>query len=153
MTNLVATGITIPRLTDESIDKITRLEQALRELEHEPVTTEHIIHGGMYARTICLKAGVVLVGVLIEVPTILIVNGHIEMHIGEDNIIVDGYKVIPASKRRKQCMITLSDTFLTMVLATSCSTINDVENEFTKDADSLASRLPTAENLIIITGE
>jgi hypothetical protein len=153
MSNIVTTNTTIPALTSESLAKVQAIEYALRQLDQEKVVTEHVIHGGMYARTIRLKAGLVLAGVLIELPTILIVNGDVLMYTGDDTIALQGYQVVPASKGRKQCMVTIADTDLTMVLATNAKTVHDAEEEFTKEADGLVSRLSTSENLIIITGE
>lgn len=153
MSNLVVAENRIPAMTDQALEKVRELERFVATLPQKAIETQHVIHGGMYARTILVPAGVVLTGALVNVPTVLIINGDVRVYIGDDVLDLQGHNVLAASKGRKQAFIADTDTWLTMVFATDAKTVEDAENEFTDEADRLMSRKPTAKNLIIITGE
>ena len=61
--------------TPESISAIERVTEAFLATPQLELVTEHVLHGGMYARTIRMPAGYALAGALIKIPTILIING------------------------------------------------------------------------------
>lgn len=153
MSNLVVAENRIPAMTDQALAKVYELERFVATLPQESIETQHVIHGGMYARTILVKAGVVLTGALINVPTILIINGDVRVYIGDEVLELHGHNVLAASKGRKQAFIADTDTWLTMVFATDAQTVEDAEDEFTDEAALLMSRHESAKNSIIITGE
>ena len=129
------------------------IESQVMELDQVEITTDHTIHGGIYIRTITMKKGTVLVGAEIMIPTSLIINGHLNIVIGGENIEFIGNHVISASAGRKQVITALEDSTLSMLFRTDAKTIEEAENEFTHEADRLMSRLPGAINNINITGE
>jgi hypothetical protein len=143
----------IPAMTDEAIARVRRLEAALLELPQVPIATDHVLHGGMYARTIMIPAGVVLTGALIRVPTVLILAGDATVDTGEDAVRLTGYHVLAASAHRRQAFLAHADTWLTMVFATRAATVEQAEDEFTDEAHLLLSRQLGAVNAIHITGE
>lgn len=140
----------IHAMTPDAVDRVRDLEAVLRELPQVEIETEHVLHGGMYARTICIPAGVALTGVFIRVPTVLVFDGHATLNGGEE---LAGYHVIAASANRRQAFIAHSDTRLTMIFSTDASSIEEAEDEFTNEAHLLFSRKPGATNHINITGE
>lgn len=151
MSNLAARRALLPSSPDV-VRAVHALGQADRVREQVPIRTQHVIHGGQYHRTICIPAGVRLVGALIRVPTTLTVCGHVLLTAGDgDQIELRGYHVLPASPGRKQAYLALADTWLTMAFATSAKTVAEAEVEFTAEADQLFSR--EGENETIITGE
>lgn len=152
MRGLVAAESHIPAMTPEAIGKVRELEAITRDLPQVEIATEHVLHGGMYARTIRIPAGVVLTGVFIRVPTLLVFDGIATVNAGSEHTLV-GYHVLAASAHRRQAFITHADTRLTMVFATQAKTIDEAEEEFTDEAHLLFSRKPSAENTIQITGE
>lgn len=135
------------------LEIVQRIEDKLRTLPQLTLETHHVLHGGMYARTIVIPAGAAVTGVLIEVPTTLIVNGAVTVIMGENEQYLEGYHVLPASAHRKQAFLAHRDTSLTMVFPTDAESVEDAEEEFTKDAEHLLSRSATAINHTIITGE
>lgn len=153
MSNLVVADSKIPAMSDRAIDLVRELEQFVLTLPQQQVDTHHVIHGGMYARTILVSANTVLVGALINVPTMLIINGSVRVTIGDEIVFLDGHHVLAASKHRKQAFVALEDTWLTMVFATKAQTVEEAEDEFTDEAERLMSRNPSSKNSIIITGE
>lgn len=133
--------------------KIVAFEKQLAELPQVSIETDHVIHGGMYSRTILVKAGIAISGALIKVPTVLILNGHAMVTIGDETVELAGHHVLAASAGRKQAFLAVADTWLTMVFASDATCVEAAEHEFTDDADRLMSRDPSAINTVTITGE
>lgn len=140
-------------MSQDSIDKVRVLESFSASLPQVAINTLHIIHAGMYARTILIPAGTLLTGVLVKRSTLLIVQGNVIVYIGERSIEVSGYHVLPASANRKQAFLAKTDTHLTMLFSTVAKTVAEAEEEFTDEVDSLGSRKNPLSNQIIITGE
>jgi hypothetical protein len=153
MTGLVAAEGRIRAMAPEAIDKVRQLEAITRELPQVEIATDHVLHGGMYARTICIPAGVVLTGVFIRVPTLLVFDGNATVNAGDDATTLVGYHVLAASAHRRQAFLAHGYTRLTMVFATQAKTVAEAEDEFTDEAHLLFSRKPGAVNRINITGE
>ena len=153
MSNLVVADSKIPAMSDQSINLVRQFEDFVLTLPQETVETHHVIHGGMYARTIMMPANTVLTGALVNVPTMLIINGSVRVTIGDEAVYLNGHHVFAASKHRKQAFFAVEDTWLTMVFATKAQTVEEAEDEFTDEADRLLSRSASAKNSIIITGE
>lgn len=153
MSNLVAAESRIPAMTPEAIGKVRELEAITRELPQVEIATDHVLHGGMYARTITIPAGVLLTGVFIRVPTLLVFDGNATVNAGDEPVTLVGYHVLAASAHRRQAFLAHADTRLTMVFATRAKTVAEAEDEFTDEAHLLFSRKPGAVNHINITGE
>ena len=153
MTNLVVSNNRVPAMTSKAIAKVRKLENFILQHEQFVPDTDHVIHGGMYCRTIVLPGGMVLAGALIKVPTTLIVNGKCRVYLGDKSVDLEGYHVLAASAGRKQAFVTFEETQITMIFATDAQTVEEAENQFTDDADRLMSRRDDAVNTINITGE
>lgn len=153
MSGLVAAESRIPAMTAQAIDKVRELEAITRELPQVEIATDHVLHGGMYARTICIPAGVLLTGVFIRVPTVLVFEGNATVNAGDEPVTLVGYHVLAASAHRRQAFVAHADTRLTMVFATQAKSVAEAEAEFTDEAHLLFSRKPGAVNRINITGE
>lgn len=151
-----AVADTSPRLVPmapEAIDKVRRLEANLKEMPQVAIRTEHLIHGGMYARTIRIPAGAVLTGALIKLATVLIVSGECTVFTGGDTLELRGYHVIPASAGRKQVFLAHVDTDLTMLFPSGAASVEQAEAEFTDEAHLLLSCQIADQDSITITGE
>ena len=153
MNGIVVADCRIPAMTTEAIDKVRQLEAITRELPQVEIPTDHVLHGGMYARTIRIPAGVVLTGVFIRVPTLLVFDGSATLNAGDEAVTLSGRHVIAASANRRQAFLAHEDTTLTMVFATQAKTVAEAEDEFTNESHLLFSRKPDAINRITITGE
>lgn len=154
MSQLVARNLDIKAMTPDAIGRIAAIEQELLKLPQVGIHTHHVLHAGMYSRTITIPAGIVLTGALVKRPTILVVQGDVLVSRGEeDGIRILGTAVLAASAGRKQVFITHAETTVTMVFPTSATTIEQAETEFTDDTDMLMSRRDPEHNTIIITGE
>lgn len=140
-------------LSEEAIYKVKRVEEQTRAMPQTPIRTEHVLHGGMYARTICIPAGVAITGALVKIATTLIVCGHCEFNNGDEIAEIYGYAVIPASAGRKQIFIAHEDTYLTMLFPSNAKTVEEAEAEFTDEAELLQSRNMDNADTVTITGE
>lgn len=144
-------GESIPAMTRGAISRVRALEKRLLDGTQAPIITYHLIHAGMYARTVTIPADAVITGALIKRATILILNGDATVATGEDSVRLTGYHVLPASAHRKQAFVAHADTQLTMLFPTSARDVEEAEAEFTDETDLLLSRRD--ENVINITGE
>ena len=151
MNNLITATNRIPEMTQIAIDKVCDIEEMALTMPQVDLATSHLIHGGMYARTMMIPANVMITGALIKIATVLIVHGDVTVYIGDEPLELHGYNVIPASTNRKQAFVTQSDSWLTMIFPSSAENITDAEIEFTDDAERLISR--KSVNYVTITGE
>lgn len=153
MTALAVAENRIMAMSPAAIDKARRLESKLMEFTQVVIPTDHVIHAGMYARTIRIPAGVVLTGALIKIATLLIVSGHVTVFVDGDTIELHGYRVIPACAGRKQVFLAHADTDLTMVFPSSAQSVDEAEHQFTDEAHLLFSRQNDGMDRVTITGE
>jgi hypothetical protein len=151
MLDLIATRPVIPAMSAQAIRAVRALEERVLALPQVPIETRHVLHAGMYARTICVPAGVLLTGAHITIPTLLIVSGHATLFVGAEDVELAGYAVVPASAGRKQAIYAHADTLLTMLFPTRAATVAAAEQEFTDEAGALFSR--SGANHVTITGE
>jgi hypothetical protein len=141
----------IPATTPEAMEIVNRVEAKMRSMPQIEVKTEHILHAGMYARTVRLGARVAIVSVLIKVPTVLTVNGRCKVFAGEEWREFDGYQVIAAQAGRKMIYVTESPTEITMVFPSKAKTVEEAEREFTDEDNMLLSRQSSGD-IVTITG-
>jgi hypothetical protein len=142
----------LPATTPELLKSIAALEERVLSVEQVEIPTEHLIHGGMYARTITMPKETVLTGALIRLATIVIVTGSAAVLTGDGWVKLDGYNVLPASAGRKQVFVSYSPVVITMLFPTAAKTVEEAEREFTEEADRLLSRRQDANTVVITEG-
>lgn len=138
-------------MTQAAIDMVRALERANAEREQVELAVDHVLHGGLYTRTVLIPAGVLLTGALIKVPTTLVIDGDVTVFNGRE-IRWTGRNVVPASAGRKVAFVAHADTMLSMIFATEATTVEDAEREFTDEWEMLASH-KSEFNSVLITGE
>ena len=153
MSDLVAAQPRIPAMSEAAIDKVRRLESLALETPQIAIDTQHVIHAGMYARTVYVPAGVMITGALIKIATLLVVHGDADVYVDGESIRLEGYNVLPASAGRKQAFVALTDLHLTMIFPSRAKNVADAELQFTDECDRLSSRRDVDSNRTIITGE
>lgn len=146
-------ALAIPSMREAAIACVRRFETFSAELPQVEIATHHVLHAGVYARTILIPAGVAIAGALVEVATVLIVSGDCTVSRGDSAERLIGYAVLPAAAHRKQAFFAHADTHLTMVFATSAKSVRAAEGEFTAEAHKLMSRQPGHANTIVVTGQ
>lgn len=141
----------LPSVTSTGLKRVNALAAQIKQHPEVPITTKHLLHGGLYARTILIPAGTVLAGALIKIATTLIVEGHCKVFMGDETRELKGYNVLAGSAGRKQAFMAMSDTNMTMLFATECTTVEACEEAFTDEAEQLISR--HCLNEVLNTGE
>jgi hypothetical protein len=149
--SLATPGSAIPATSAEALEHIGAAEAKMRAMPQIHLQTRHVLHAGMYARTIHVQAGVAFISVLIKVPTVLIVHGHCRVFAGESWRDLEGYNVIPACAGRKMVYITFAATDITMVFPSKAKCVEEAERQFTDDPETLLSR-HCADDIVTITG-
>lgn len=152
MSALAIPMATLPATPAAMLEKVTELQEML--IGHEPVEvpTEHVLWGDMYARTIIMPEGYVLIGALVKVPTLVIVVGSAAVLAGEERIELEGYNVVQGCAGRKQMFVSRTPLIITMLFPTKAKTVEEAEEELTDDAARLLSRRQNA-NRVVITEE
>jgi hypothetical protein len=153
MSNSLVLEERISTMTEIEVDKVRQLEKAILQAPQVKIATSHIIHAGMYARTIIVPAGIALTGALMKIATLLIIQGNFLLFVGGKTKELQGYNVFTGAANRKQAGVALTDTHITMIFPTNAKTIEEAEEQFTDETDILFSRYEGAENHITITGE
>ena len=143
----------IPAMTTECIDVVRQMEVLSLKEPQANVLTQHIIHAGVYTRTLVVPAGVMITGVLIKIPTTLILCGDVVVYTGSDRKRLQGYNTFAASANRKLGFVACDTTYITMSFATTAQTVDAAEKQFTDEYALLVSHLDSNTNEIIITGE
>lgn len=132
------------------LDEINKLILSCPQIE---LATEHLFHGGMYARTIRLKPETKMMGSLIKLATVLIVHGDCSVLIGDQRVELTGYNVIPGCAGRKQLFWTHGPVEMTMIYPTALGTVEEAEDEVFAESDQLMSRRDGSGDTIVFTGE
>jgi hypothetical protein len=153
MSDLTLSENHISTMSETAIDKVRYLEKFFLSLPQVSMATHHLIHAGMYSRTIMVPAGVALTGALIKIATILIFSGDFILFAGDEAIELNGYNVLAGGPNRKQAGVAKTDTWVTMIFPTSAKTVEEAEKEFTDEFDRLFSRHDDADNSVIVMGE
>lgn len=148
MTDALALPTVLPASPPAALERVRQVEARLLQMPQADITTWHVLHAGVYSRTILIPRGVALTGALIKIPTTLTVAGHASVLVGDDEMEIKGYHVIPAAAGRKQAFIAHEDTWLTMAFQTTARTVEEAEEEFTDEHARLMSR--TGRNEIAI---
>lgn len=132
----------LPAMGSEALRKVAALQGAIAELDQVMLPTEHLIHAGMYARTIRMAPGVVLAGAMLKVATVVIVNGPCTVFLGEEARELDGFNVLAGAAGRKQAFVSHGEVCITAIFPTSAQTVAEAEVEATDEYDALQTRTP-----------
>lgn len=151
MSELALSEKHISTMSEEAIRKVRQLESLILSVPQVKIATHHLIHAGMYSRTIMVPAGVAITGSLMKIATILILSGDFILFAGDEAIELNGYNWLAGSPYRKQAGVAKTDTWVTMLFPTKARTVEEAEEEFTDEASILFSRYEDAENHVTIT--
>jgi hypothetical protein len=122
------------------IETVRALESMLLQLPQVNIETQHMLHAGMYARTIFIPAGVMATGANLSLDSVGILFGDITVTTDEGTQRLTGFNVLSASKGHKRAGIANSDTWWTTVFRTDATTVDEAEKSITSESDMLLSR-------------
>lgn len=146
-------GSAIATMNDEELERVYQYEGELSKLPQVGVATKHVLHGGMYSRTIFMPKNLAVSGALISKASILVISGHVEMLVSDQGVEYKGFHVVPASAKRKQIVFAYDDSYITATIVTDAKTLEEAEEDFTCEAQLLRSRHDCSVNDVVITGE
>jgi hypothetical protein len=149
-------SVVVPRLGPSSpaaTDMVRRFTDVLLQMPQVPFVTEHMLHAGMYTRTVRLPPDTACAAVLIKVPTVLVTMGDALVYSNEEVVEISGFSVLPGSAGRKIAFFTKSDFSMSMVFPTDAKTIDEAEKQFTDEHDQLVPLSKEDAHRILITGE
>lgn len=125
------------------------LDAAMLAQPQAAIVIDHLIHGGMYARTAHVPADKVVSGVVLSRATVLVLQGDVTVFTGTETVRLTGFHVLPGSAGRKQLFRTHSETHMTMVLPSGARSVDEAEHDFTDEPELLM----WTPGRVTITGE
>lgn len=132
---------------------VRALERDLADLPQVDLQTQHLVHGGLYARTIFIPAGTVLTGALTKQDNVCVVFGDITVTTDEGTQRLTGFHVLPAKVGAKRAGVAHSDTWWTTLMATEHTEVADIEQQMTDEADLLQTNRTGIEFMPVHTLE
>ena len=121
-------------------ESVRQLEDYLVGLPQVDLGTSHVIHGGMYARTVLIPAGTTMTGAMTNADNICVVCGDITVTTDDGPMRLIGFHVLPAKAGAKRVGVAHADTYWTALFVTDKSDIQDIEAQLTDEPDRLLTR-------------
>jgi hypothetical protein len=132
---------------------VSQFADVLRQLPQTSFVTEHLLHAGMYTRTVRLPPDTAAAAVLIKVPTVLIFVGSARVYSDDEVIYVEGYSVLPGSAGRKIAFVTHTEVAMSMMFPTTVTTVDEAQKQFTDEYELLVPLSEADRHITLITGE
>lgn len=149
---LAHSSLKLKASSPEWVNTVSLAQSEVLKTPQLPVVTEHVFHAGMYARTVRIPAGVWVTGVVMKIPTLLVIHGVAMFKTEDGDIALEGFGVLPGSAGRQTILVAYSDVEMTMIFPTQAKTVAEAEAEFTDQVEMLVSRHSTSDT-IVVTGE
>ena len=121
---------------------VERLEVAALAMAQVAIPTEHVISGGLYARTITIPAGIVLTGAAHKTDHLCLCMGDIEVLTDEGPRRLTGLHVLATKAGVKRAGFTHAETRWTTVCRTDLTDLAAIEAELVECPESLQTRNP-----------
>jgi hypothetical protein len=144
----------IATMSAPALAQVQKLSHEVSKMtdKHIPVYTDHVVHGGMYYRTLHIPPNSLVCGVLIKKPTALLINGDLTVYLDMDAHRFTGHTVLPAFAGRQTAVYAHAETFATLMMRTDAETVEEAERDMTDDYEMLQSRLHPEFNTQMVTG-
>lgn len=121
---------------------VERLERMSLALPQTAIPTEHVLNGGMYARTITIPAGVLLTGAAHKTDHINVCMGDIEVLTDDGPKRLTGLHVLATKAGMKRAGYTHGPTRWTTICRTAQTTVQAAEDELVEQPERLQTRNP-----------
>jgi hypothetical protein len=119
---------------------IERLEAEVLAQPQTDLRTEHVLSGGVYARTIHIPAGTVLTGATHKKDHVNVVIGDITVTTDQGPVRLTGYHVLPTKAGSKRAGVAHAPTAWTTICHTDLTDIEAIEDELVEESDRLQTR-------------
>lgn len=114
-------------------EAVRALESVLMAGPTINLTTEHMVFGGVSARSIFIPAGTVLTGTLTKRDNVCVVFGDITVTSDDGVQRLTGFNVLPARAGAKRAGVAHSDTWWVTLHRTDGTTVAEAEDEMTDE--------------------
>jgi hypothetical protein len=121
-------------------ESVRQLEDYLVGLPQVDLGTSHVVHGGMYARTVLIPAGTTMTGAMTNADNICVVCGDITVTTDDGPMRLVGFHVLPAKAGAKRVGVAHADTYWTALFVTDKADILDIEAQLTDESERLLTR-------------
>lgn len=121
--------------------EIERLEREVARLPQVDLMTEHVLSGGVYARTIYIPAGTVLTGAVHKKDHVNVVIGDITAWTEEGMKRFTGHHVLKSRAGTKRAGYAHATTIWTTFSHTDQTDIEAIEQELVEEPEKLQTRL------------
>lgn len=153
MSELATITPLLPSTSPGLIEKLKDIQDEFLKGDQAQIVTQHLLHAGMYVRTISMPPNLRLVGAHITRPTVVITAGNGAVLVGREWAHIAGFQVLPACADRKQIFVSLDGPLvISMFFPTNAKTVEEAEKAFTDEHELLLSRSQQEMNQVIITG-
>jgi hypothetical protein len=132
--------MTIAQGVAEYRAQIERLEALGEQLPQVTIPTEHVISGGMYARTIDIPADTYLTGAAHKTDHLCVCMGDIEVMTDEGPRRLTGLHVLATKAGMKRAGYTHGPTRWTTICRTALTDIEAIEDELVEEPEKLQTR-------------
>jgi Fe-S-cluster-containing hydrogenase component 2 len=116
---------------------VSRFEDVAISMPQVHIETTHLLHGGMYARTIRIPANTMLTGTMTSCDNICIVDGDITVTTDYGPKRLTGFNVLPATSGARRAGVTHSETHWTTIIPTCAGTVEQAEADLTAEPQRL----------------
>lgn len=123
-----------------SHDKVRELGELMLEYPQVHIPMEHTLHAGVYTRTVFIPKGVLVTGVKVRKPSTMIIQGHLRITSGDGTKEFEGWNVLTLPAGRRSAGYAVEDTTVTTIIQTDATTLEEAEEQYTCEADSLQTR-------------
>lgn len=140
MQDLTTSGLADIHRTLTAKAKVQRLEHEIGKLPQVDLRTEHVLSGGMYARTITIPAGTSLTGASHKTDHLNLVMGDITVITDEGVKRLTGLHVLATKAGMKRAGFAHADTRWTTVCKTDSTCLADIEADLVEEPERLQTR-------------
>lgn len=119
---------------------VRRLEAELVQMPQLMLDTSHLIHAGLYARTVMIPAGTVLTGAMTNHDNVCVVFGDITVTTDEGPQRLTGFHVLPAKAGAKRVGLAHADTWWATLWPTDLTDVQAIEDDMSDESAGLQSR-------------
>lgn len=134
------------------IETVIEFRKHVLAAPQTPCKYKHLVHGGMYVRTMYVPADQLIAGVKLKAPTLTIIVGNVIVYRESGNLELTGYNVIPGSVGRLTAVYTHTKAAISMFIRTDLKDVAEIQRQ-TVEEPELLSPLDPEFHEIIVTGE
>jgi hypothetical protein len=129
-------------------ERIMELQSVMKELPGEEISIDHVLGGGMYARTMHAKAGTLLIGKIYKKEQIIVMSSGVHEFRSETlGGLLDVPCVFKSPAGSKRVGYCHTDVVWTCIVKTDATTIEEAEKDIYADSYEELDRFMLGDTL------